>query len=184
MIKGGEDFFKDKSDDFSSGAKRSSFRNFGSDNIPAIEKIFQEVLGRKPSSREASYYKYSTISEEELRTKLLSSDEHIKILEDASKLSNIEDELRNSQLNEKRLTQRVQDFDSQIAETNILLSEKNRIIEELREKEKNPYNFADHSRRYEEGFDIYSTPKVAEEKINSRKTFKDLLKEFLDLLIK
>jgi hypothetical protein len=184
MIKGGEDFFKDKSDDFSSGAKRSSFGNFGSDNIQSIEKIFQEVLGRKPSSRETSYYKHSTISEEELRIKLLSSDEHIKILKDASRLSNVEDELRNSQLNEKRLTQRVQDFDNQIAETNILLSEKNRIIDELREKEKNPYNLVDHSRRYEEGFDIYSTPKVDEKRVDSRKTFKDVLKELLDLLIK
>lgn len=182
-MNGGEDFFKDKNDDFSSGAKRSSLKSLQQNRVPFIERTFMEVLGRKPSSRELSYYKYSALSEDEICIKLVSSDEHTKIIEDAFKLPGTLDQLRDSQLNEKRLTQKINDLDNQIAETNILLSEKNKIIDELREKSKNPYNLVEYSNRYEEGFDIYTAPNGVNKKIEKR-SFKDLLKEFLDLIIK
>ena len=185
MIKGGEDFFKDTSDDFSSGGGRPSFRDISPERIPSVEKIFQEVLGRKPSSRELSFYKYTSISEDEIRTKLLSSDEHLKILEDASKLDGVEDQFKLSQLNEKKLTQRVEDLENQIAESNILLGEKNKIIAELREKSKNPYDLIEHTQRFEEGFDIYGVPRRSStEKIEENKSIKEKLKDFINILLK
>ncbi len=184
MINGGEDFFKDKNDDYSSGGRRSSMRDFPSDRVPMIEKIFQEVLGRKPSSRELSYYKYGAMSEDDIRIKLLASDEHKKLLEDASKLSGVEEQLKNCQLNEKRLTQKIEDLNNQIAEGHILLSEKNSIISELREQVNNPYNLEERIERYEEGFDLYSTPKIVTRDIPKLKSFKELLKELVNMLIK
>jgi len=184
MITGGEDFLKDKNDDYSSSGGRSSMRDFPSDRVPMIENIFQEVLGRKPSSRELSYYKYGSFSEHDIRIKLLTSDEHKKVLEDAAKLSGVEEQLRNVQLNEKKLTQKIEDLDNQIAEEHILLSEKNSIISELREQVKNPYNLEERVERYEEGFDVYSTPKVQSQEIPKEKSFKELLKEFFKMLVK
>ncbi|HOK59900.1 MAG TPA: hypothetical protein PK432_02870, partial [Candidatus Dojkabacteria bacterium] len=92
----GEDYFKDTTDDFSSGG--GSFRSIRSsktDRTDAIEKIFMDVLGRKPSSREMAYYKYSPIKEEDIITKLISSDEHKKIVESALKLPGVQEELKN-----------------------------------------------------------------------------------------
>ncbi len=184
MVSIGEDAFKDKNDDFSSNSGRSTFRDFSPEKASIVENIFKEVLGRKPSSRELSYYKYSTLLDDEIRVKLLTSEEHKKILENSSKLPNVENQLRDSQLNEKRLVQKITDFNEQMSETNILLTEKNREIEGLREELKNPYNLVNRSDRYEEGFDIYSTPHVAEKNIVEKRSIKDILKELLDFLIK
>ena len=184
MINGGEDFFKDKNDDYSSGGGRSPLRDFPSDRVPMIENIFQEVLGRKPSSRELSYYKYGAMSEDDIRIKLLTSDEHKKVLEDASKLSGVDDQLKNVQLNEKKLTQKIEDLENQIAEVHILLSEKNSIISELREQVENPYNLEERIERYEEGFDVYTTPKVEPQDIPKQKSFKEMLREFFNILLK
>lgn len=184
MLRTGEDTFKDKNDDFSSGSGRSSFRNMSPEKAAVIENIFQEVLGRKPSSREMSFYKYSVISEDEIRIKLLSGDEHKNIIEKALKLPSVEDQLRDSQLGERRLTQKINDIEGQITETNVLLNEKNREIEELREELQNPYNLVNRSDRYEEGFDIFSTPKVEKIKTDERRSFKDVLRDLLDFLIK
>ena len=184
MIKGGEDFFKDKNDDYSSGRGRSPLRDFPSDRVSMIEKIFQEVLGRKPSSRELSYYKYGAMSEDDIRIKLLTSDEHKKALEDASKLSGVEVQLKNVQLNEKKLNQKIEDLENQIAEVHILLSEKNSIISELREQVENPYNLNKSRERYEEGFDVYNAHKVVSQEIPKQKSFRELLKEFFNILLK
>ena len=77
----GEDYFKDTTDDFSSGGGSSrSIKPSKTDRTDAIEKIFMDVLGRKPSSREMAYYKYSPIKEDDIVAKLISSDEHKKII--------------------------------------------------------------------------------------------------------
>lgn len=184
MLSAGEDFFKDKSDDFSSGGRRSSFTDLSSDRIPMIEKIYQEVLGRKPSSREISFYKYGSVREEEIRAKLLKSDEHLKILEDAKKVPTLEEQVRNLQLVEKKLVQKGQDLGQQIDEVQVLLNEKNSIIQQLREEVKNPYNLNDQLRRYEEGFDIYSTGRREVQVVKERQSFIDFVKELLNMIIK
>lgn len=183
MVQGGEDFFKDKNDDYSSSSK-GSFRNMPPDRSPMIEKIYNEVLGRKPSSRELSYYKYSAMSEDEIRIKLLQSDEHTSTLEDAKRLKGVEDELRNSQLNEKRLIQRIDDLGKQIDEGQILLDEKSSIISQLREQLQNPYNLPSQTQKYEEGFDVYRTVKRPVSYTAERKSFADIVRDFFNILLK
>lgn len=150
----GEDFFKDKSDDFSSGRASSGF-NSPSERTAMIEELFEKVLGRKPTSREASFYKYGVMPREEILEKLLTGDEHKKLLENAKKLPNVEDMLKDSEIDVKKLIQKVKDLGDENTEQQRLLDEKNRIIESLREELKNPYNLPSDIERYEEGFDVY-----------------------------
>ncbi len=184
MLTGGEDFFKDTNDDYSSGGKKSSFSDLPSDRVPMIESVYQEVLGRKPSTRELSYYKYGAMSEDDIRTKLLKSEEHTKLIANAKKISGIEDQLRNLQVTERRLLQRIEDLGNQIEQSGVLLNEKNSIIQELREELKNPYNLNDSLKRYEEGFDVYSVGRKEVHVVKERQSFLDFLKEILNMLIK
>ena len=57
----------DSTDSFSKGGG-SMFPNFDTDEDknPIIEKIFESVLNRKPTSRELSYYKYSVLNKEDI----------------------------------------------------------------------------------------------------------------------
>lgn len=183
MIKGGEDFFKDKNDDYSSNSG-SSLRGIPSTRIPMIEQMYELILGRKPSSRESAYYKYSPLSENEIRIKLLESQEHKNIIEDAQKIKGLENELRSGQISEKKLNQQVIDLGKQIDEGQILLNEKSNIILELREQLQNPYNLPSQVQKYEEGFDVYRSVRVKEESIVERKSFMDILKNLLNMLIK
>ncbi len=182
-MKNGEDFFKDKNDDYSSGG-RPSFRSVSPDRIPVIEAIYREVLGRKPSSRELSYYKYSNINEEEIRSKLLKSEEHQKLIDDAKKVPGLEDQQRNLELIEKRLTQRIEDLQKQISESKILLDEKNNIILGLRDELRNPYDLPQQTQRYEEGFDVYRVAGRTHTEEIEKKSISDLIKEFFNLLLK
>ncbi|MFA5623032.1 MAG: hypothetical protein WC981_02275 [Candidatus Dojkabacteria bacterium] len=183
MIKGGEDFFKDKNDDYSSNSG-GSLRGISSSRIPMIEQMYELILGRKPSSRESAYYKYSPLSEDEIRIKLLESQEHKDIIEDAKRIKGLENELRSSQIGEKKLSQQVVDLGKQIDESQMLLNEKSNIILELREQLQNPYNLPSQIQKYEEGFDVYKTVRVKEGSETSRKSFMDILRNLLNMLIK
>jgi hypothetical protein len=183
MLQGGEDFFKDTGDDFSKGG-RSSFRESPSERSPMIEKIFKEVLGRKPSSRELSFYKYGVMKGEEIRIKLLKSEEHKKLLEDARKLPKVENDLKNSQTSEKRLTQKIEDIGEEVRQSKILLEEKNDIIHGLREELNNPYDLPNKVQKFEEGFDVYQTTGERYVEKEEKMTVKDRIKEILDILLK
>jgi len=183
MMIGGGDFVKEKSDDYSSGG-RASFRDIPSDRASTIEKIYMQVLNRKPSSRELSYYKYSMVEEEEIRIKLLDSDEHKKLLEDARRLPGIEDQLKNSELTIKKSNQKIQDLDQQIQENSILLNERNRVIVDLRSELQNPYNLPSQIQKYEDGFDVYTKNRSHTQSDEKKKGILELLREFFNLLIK
>jgi len=177
----GEDFFKDKNDEFSGGGS-SSFSVSPSQRVSMIEKIFDEVLGRKPSSRESAYYKYGVMKENEIYLKLLKSDEHKKILEDAKKVPNMEDELRDLRISERKLIQSREDLKSEMLSSQTLLNEKNLMINELREKVSNPYDLPSQVEKYEEGFDIFNSQKGVQRNQNEQK--RSLLREIVNLLFK
>ena len=179
----GEDYFKDTTDDFSSGGGSSrSIKPSKTDRTDAIEKIFMDALGRKPSSREMAYYKYSPIKEDDIVAKLISSDEHKKIIESALKLPGVQEELKNVRMSEKKLQQQLDDINEEIGEYKKLLSEKDKLINELREKVNNPYDFPTQIQKYEEGFDVY-TPKERKVSESSKsKTFKEKLIDLIDTL--
>ncbi len=179
MLKG-EDFFKDKNDEFGGGGS-SSFSVSPSERVSMIEKIFNDVFGRKPSSRELAYYKYGVMKEKEIYLKLITSDEHKKILEDAKKVPNMEDELRDLRISERKLIQIREDLKSEMLSFQSLLNEKDLIIKELRGRVNNPYDLPSQVEKYEEGFDIFNSQIGIKKK---QKEKKNILKEIVNLLFK
>lgn len=181
----GEDFFKDINDDFSKGGSSSGFSNPSIDRVPMIEEIFEEVFGRKPSSREIAYYKYGVLKEDAIRKKLVKSEEHKKIVEKAKSLPGLESDLKNTKVSERKLQQKLEDVNQEIIESQKLLNERNILIKELRERVSNPYDFPTLSERYEEGFDMYERDRRNTFKsVNKKKSFKDVLIDIVELFFK
>ncbi len=179
----GEDFFKDKSDDFSSSNSTQSMGIPIGDRVETIERVFNEVLGRKPSSRELAYYKYGVLKEEGIRSKLVKSQEHKDIVENALKLPGVQDELKSVRLSEKKLQQRVDDINQEILTSKRLLEEKNNLINDLRERVNNPYDIPNQLERFQEGFDVYTSRESSKKytKIESQ-GFKEKLIDFIERL--
>ena len=182
----GEDIFKDTTDEFSSGGSPSRPKMRPSAKSSMIEKIFKEVLGRKPSSRELAYYKYGVMEEDEIRVKLIKSKEHKEILEKAEKLPSVETELKDVRISERKLNQKIEDIISEIEESEKLLREKNTVIEELREKARNPYNFPTRAEMYEEGFDVFHSTRPEPTIIPKQKSrgFKEKLLDLIEIVLK
>ncbi len=134
----------DNTDDFTKGGGSKSF-GFGasvSDKTKKIEKIFETVLGRKPSSKELSYYKYSVIEEDELIKKLLEGDEFKRNLEKLKEYPDLKETLRTAKMTVLKLKNRLNDQDKEFLELAKLIKEKNNIITDLR-KDKNMFLTSD-----------------------------------------
>lgn len=182
MLKG-EDFFKDKNDEFTGGGG-TPFSTSPSERVSMIEEIFQYVLGRKPSSRELAYYKYGVMKEGDIYMKLLKSDEHKKILENAKKLPNIEDELRDLRISERKIMQSREDLKSEILNSQNLLDEKNLAIKDLRERISNPYDLPSETEKYEAGFDVFNSQKHILKETNKSTGLKSIIREIVNLLFR
>lgn len=178
----GEDFFKDTTDDFSKGGYSSKrVSDGGGDRMEMIEEVYMEVLGRKPSSRELSYYKYSVSEKDDIVKKLLKSDEHKEIISKSIELPNVKEGLEISKLDNMKLNQKLEDVGKEIIELQGLLSSQREKITELRSQIVNPYELPSNPQKFEEGFDVYQNIRVREDKLE-KKSFKEKLKDFILLM--
>lgn len=125
------DFNRDKEGDYQSPKER----------IPMIKEVFELVLGREPSSRELSFYKYGIQSKEEIIDKLLSEDEHKESMEKAKEYSSLEDRAKNAEHQVIKLKQNITDIGQEQDQLRGLLDEKNKEIAILRRENSDPYNF-------------------------------------------
>lgn len=98
-----------------------------------IEAVFQEVLLRKPDTRDINYYKYSTLSEEEIRKQLISGNEHKRLIEDGRDYKKVKDRAVQSETRVKMLEGQIKDQVEEFKELTILLKEKNAHIQKLRQ---------------------------------------------------
>ena len=130
----------DSTDSYSKGGG-SMFSDFESlsDKIPMIEEVYEKVLGRKPSSRELSLYKYSVLKRDEITRKLLNSEEHKEIVEKGRAYSELEERERLAKSNILKLKHGIEDMVVEHDELKNILEEKNKIIEKLREEKTAPY---------------------------------------------
>jgi hypothetical protein len=184
MLVGG-DIFKDTNDEFSSGGSAmSSVKDSRSEKASVIEKIFLKVLGRKPSSRELAYYKYGILKEDDIRTKLLESDEHKKLVKDAKKLPYVEDEVKNVRVSERKLLQKIEDIMGEVIELKKLLEQKDQKIRVLRKEVENPYDLPTSLERFEEGFEVYKQTQNSKSDTPRTSSFKNRLIEIIDILFK
>ncbi len=134
----------DKGDDTDSftkgGVLGSSLKQSPLGKSPLVKKLYKQILGREPSSREMAYYKYTLAKKEDITKRLLESEEHKKILEKAQKYPELEE--TNSKLKSKvlKLESKIKDNEEEFKQLQSLLKEKNATIKELRRtKEVPPY---------------------------------------------
>ncbi len=116
------------------------------ERVELIEKLFQELLGRKADTRDINYYKYSTLSEEEMRKQLITGKEHKQLITDGREFSKMRDRANQAETRVKILEGQIKDQVQEFKHLSELLDEKNKHIQELRIKLNNPYNLIDHSK--------------------------------------
>ena len=105
-----------------------------------ITKIFKTVLGRDPSSREMSYYKYGEMEEGEISEELLGGEEHKTLMKDSKESKALKNKVKELESNIERLDDLINNKAKEYRELTRLLSEKNEEIKKLRETERNIYN--------------------------------------------
>lgn len=111
------------------------------ERIPMIKEVFQLVLGREPSSRELSFYKYGIQEREEIMEKLLNDKEHEEALEKADKVPKLEEKVKQAEHKAIQLEQKLEDTQEETKQVRNLLDEKNKEIAILRREKEDPYNF-------------------------------------------
>ena len=105
-----------------------------------IVQVFELILGREPSSRELSYYKYGEMEEIEMKEELLKGDEHKKVVKDAKENSKLQRKVEILTNEKERFEGLINDKAIEYRELTKLLQSKNQEIKKLREEEKNIYN--------------------------------------------
>ncbi len=110
------------------------------ERVEMIEKLYQEVLGRKPDTRDINYYKYSTLSEEEIRKQLITGKEHKQLMDDGRDYKKMKERALASETRVAMLESQIKDQVEEFRHLSDLLTEKNQYIQQLRTQLNNPYN--------------------------------------------
>lgn len=110
-----------------------------SERVKIIEKAYSEILGRQPDSRDLSFYKYSSASEETIRAELLESDEHKTLISDGRELKKVKNLLKNAKSKIRNLESEISAQGESFKEMQKLLKEKNLHIEKLKKDIENPF---------------------------------------------
>lgn len=131
----------DKTDDYAKGGGFSLFGATGekSEKSVAVEEVYELVLGRKPTSRELSYYRYSASKKDEVLKKLINSEEHKEVIKKGREFPELEEREKLGQSTVLKLKHSIEDMHGEIEEMKSMLIEKNREIVVLREEKKVPY---------------------------------------------
>jgi len=106
-----------------------------------ITKIYMDVLGREPDTRDINYYKYSTLGESEIYKQILTGKEHKKLVADGKDFKNMNTRASQSEIRVKVLEGQIKDQVVEFRQLTELLQEKNRYINQLRSSSHNPYSF-------------------------------------------
>lgn len=104
------------------------------ERVTMIESCYSEILGRKPDTRDINYYKYSTLTEEEIKKQLITGNEHKQLLQDGRDYKKLKDRTTQAETRVKILEGQILDQVEEFKELTNLLREKNRYIQELRER--------------------------------------------------
>lgn len=174
----------DDTDDFSKGGASGSsmpMRRSTSKKSPAIKKLYKQILGREPSSREVAFHKYSNNSKEDIIKKLISSDEHEELIEKGQKYSELRGKNKKLKSTVLKLKSRAKDKSNEYEELSKLLEEKNDTIERLRATNKLPY--LNNEKILDENNVYYSLSQKLEReeavKVKDKETFWDRLSYLL-----
>ncbi|MHC1716748.1 MAG: hypothetical protein AB9915_02610 [Candidatus Dojkabacteria bacterium] len=173
----------DSTDNFAKGGFSNSPFGFTppSEKSEEIKKIYLRILGREPSSREISYYKYSVMETNKIVDKLLDGDEHKGILEKAKEYPVLQERNKLSENSILKLKTYIKDKGEEYSELKNLLDEKNSLIEDLRTTKDQPFLtdkklLEDSNSHYSTSKNKYYTAKSIEEREES--LFEKIIKLF------
>ncbi|MCC7304028.1 hypothetical protein IT418_01270 [bacterium] len=97
-----------------------------------ISTTFMLILGRNPSDRDFSYYRFSTLTEESLIKSLLGLPEHKKLVEKAREHTSLKQSVSELDLQVKQLSASMQSMKQELGTMQDLLIEKNKYIQQMR----------------------------------------------------
>lgn len=117
-----------------SNSKNNSKRLTPEERVSMIERVYQEILHRKPDTRDINYYKYSTLNEEQIKKQLLASSEHKDLIKKGREYKKLKDQADQSGARTQMLEGKIKDQLEEFKQLNQLLQEKNRHIRTLRDK--------------------------------------------------
>jgi hypothetical protein len=103
------------------------------ERVEMIKKVYDEVLGRPPDTRDINYYKYSTLNEQQIRNQILTSSEHKELLKKGREYENLKAQADQFKSRSKMLETQIKDQIEEFRQLNVLLKEKNRYITSLRQ---------------------------------------------------
>lgn len=116
------------------GGKSDKKRLTPEERVKMIESLYEEVLSRKPDTRDINYYKYSTLGEEEIRKQLITGKEHKQLIEDGREYKKVLDKSNKLESRVKVLEGQIKDQLEEFKQLSQLLKEKNNLIMRIREK--------------------------------------------------
>jgi uncharacterized coiled-coil protein SlyX len=157
------------------------------ERVEMIEKVYKEILDRKPDTRDINYYKYSTLSEEEIKTQLITGKEHKQLMQEGREYKKLKERAMNSETRVTMLESQIKDQIEEFKQLSTLLTEKNKYIQQLRDGLNNPYNLVDHSaevsKSVESKSQVFSSPVVPKTPESRSKTFKAFIRDILKNLL-
>lgn len=108
--------------------------NFGTDHMnkrKVIEDNFRLILGRNPTFHESNYFRNNSTSQELLIKKIIESQEHVDLVNNAQKIKEKDKELDTLQKSVAELKLEVKDRDQIIENMDFLIEQKNASIQKL-----------------------------------------------------
>lgn len=112
------------------------------EKVEMIEKLYEEVLGRKADTRDVNYYKYSTLGIDQIREQLILSKEHKELIQDGREYKKMKDRAISAEARVRMLENQIRDQVAEFQQLTNLLKEKNRHIRALREQNSGIYNIS------------------------------------------
>ena len=103
------------------------------ERVQMIETVYDEILCRKPDTRDINYYKYSTLNEDQIRKQLIASAEHKDMVKKGREYTKLKEHAEQLETRVKMLEGQLRDHVEEFRELSNLLQEKNRQIQQLRD---------------------------------------------------
>lgn len=157
------------------------------ERVEMIEKVYSEILDRKPDTRDINYYKYSTLSEDEIRKQLITGKEHKQLMQDGRDYKKMKERALTSETRVSMLESQIKDQVEEFKQLSELLNEKNRYIKQLREDLNSPYNLIKTepqpttpvTSQPQVSQHVFTSPEREKKSSSETKTFKSFLRSIL-----
>lgn len=114
------------------GSDQSPKRLTPEERVEMIEKVYKEVLCRKPDTRDINYYKYSTLGEDQIKKQLMSSAEFKEMMTKGREYTKLKEHADQLETRVRMLESQIKDQVAEFRELTNLLQEKNRHLQMMR----------------------------------------------------